>query len=122
MFKSLKNEGKKLKVILKDKIDGNKSFDLSVSEAKELILDEDVILIDVRTIEELGSIKPIKKDALHIDYYGDYKPEIDKLDRDNPYLVYCAAGVRSRAVVNYMKEKEFQNVFNLEGGVKAWYK
>lgn len=42
------------------------------------------------------------------------------LDRDKPIIVYCAIGGRSRVAAQMLAGKDFQKVFNLSGGIKAW--
>ncbi|MGD9817710.1 MAG: rhodanese-like domain-containing protein [Desulfomonilaceae bacterium] len=42
------------------------------------------------------------------------------LDRDKPIIVYCAIGGRSRVAAQMLAGKDFQKVFNLTGGIKAW--
>ena len=46
--------------------------------------------------------------------------EIDKLDKDNNYYVYCRTGVRSANSCALMKELGFKNIFNLIGGIVEW--
>ena len=49
-----------------------------------------------------------------------FETEIDKLDKSKTYFVYCASGKRSSKAADQMKEKGFDKVFVLDGGVKAW--
>ena len=43
-----------------------------------------------------------------------------ELDRDKPTIVYCAVGGRSRSAVQFLQNREFSNVWLLEGGIEAW--
>lgn len=43
-----------------------------------------------------------------------------ELDPDQPVLVYCAIGGRSRAAAQYLNGQGFNQVYNLSGGIKAW--
>lgn len=43
-----------------------------------------------------------------------------ELDPDQPVLVYCAVGGRSRAAAQYLNGQGFKEVYNLAGGIKAW--
>lgn len=43
-----------------------------------------------------------------------------ELDHDQPVLVYCAIGGRSRAAAQYLNGQGFNQVYNLSGGIKAW--
>jgi len=79
-------------------------------------------VIDVRTIEELRS-GTIFSEVLNIDYYkSNFKTKLDKLPKDQPYLIYCRAGVRSGKTLKIMEDLGFQNVADLRGGKTAWDK
>ncbi|GAB1446120.1 MAG: rhodanese-like domain-containing protein [Cyclobacteriaceae bacterium] len=80
---------------------------------------KDVIILDVRTPEELtdGYIEG----AINIDFNGpDFQSKIKALNKDATYMVYCASGIRSRKAANLMKEMEFRSVYDLAGGFKGW--
>ena len=52
------------------------------------------VILDVRTPEEFaeGHIG----NALIIDYYSEtFRDDVNKLDKDKPYLIYCRSGNRS---------------------------
>jgi rhodanese-related sulfurtransferase/rubrerythrin len=44
----------------------------------------------------------------------------DELDKTKPTLVYCAAGVRSKAASQLLQGQGFKDVYNISGGIKAW--
>ena len=39
-----------------------------------------------------------------------------------PLIVYCRSGMRSRRAVRFLKSKGYAQVFNLSGGILAWYR
>jgi len=43
-----------------------------------------------------------------------------ELDADQPTMVYCAIGGRSRIAAQVLAAKGFREVMNLSGGIKAW--
>lgn len=45
---------------------------------------------------------------------------LDELNREEPVLTYCAVGGRSRAAAQMLQGQGFKEVYNLEGGIKAW--
>jgi rhodanese-related sulfurtransferase len=45
---------------------------------------------------------------------------LKNLNRDGTFVVYCAAGGRSRAAAQLMVHQGFQDVYQMEGGVYAW--
>ncbi|WP_020532088.1 rhodanese-like domain-containing protein [Flexithrix dorotheae] len=76
-------------------------------------------LIDVRTPPEVagGTIG----DAVNIDFLGsDFKPEVEKLDKSKPVLVYCAVGGRSWKAAQLLNQLGFKEVYDLDGGIKGW--
>ncbi|PCJ84669.1 MAG: hypothetical protein COA57_08795 [Flavobacteriales bacterium] len=93
--------------------------DVSAKEFAVLIANGNGLLLDVRTPGEFndGHIG----DAQHINFYDDdFKSQIEKLDKEKPVYVYCAAGGRSAKAMNIMYEVGFKKVYNLLGGYGAW--
>ena len=79
------------------------------------------LLLDVRTDREfaMGHIRG----AAQIDFYrDDFSDALDKLDREQPVLIYCRSGNRSGKAAKQMKAMGFYAVYNLEGGIGAWSK
>ena len=82
--------------------------------------DENALILDVRTPEEFETSRiPNSK---NIDFYNpqNFMLEIEKLDRDNSYYVYCRTGVRSANSCQLMNELGFDKVYNLLGGIVEW--
>ncbi len=44
----------------------------------------------------------------------------NELDSQKPIIVYCAIGGRSRVAAQMLAGKDFRQVYNLTGGIKAW--
>ena len=80
---------------------------------------EGAVVLDVRTPEEVaGGIIP---GAIVLDYKSaDFKTSLAALDKSKTYFVYCAAGGRSGKTCDLMKEQNFNTVYSLAGGMKAW--
>ncbi|MCS6974544.1 MAG: rhodanese-like domain-containing protein [Cyclobacteriaceae bacterium] len=88
---------------------------------KQLKEKADKIILDVRTPEEYsdGHIPG----SVMIDYYkSDFRQQINKLDKTKPVFVYCASGVRSSSAAKILVQSGFTQVFNLQGGINAWYR
>lgn len=45
---------------------------------------------------------------------------LDALPRNNPLIVLCHHGARSRMVTEYLRSNGFDNALNLAGGIDAW--
>ena len=92
-------------------------------EAYELIQrrggDPDFLILDVRTPGEYeaGHIAG----SVNIDFYGEsFAAELDRLDRDRTYLIYCRSGNRSGRTLGAMKKLGFKDVYNMNGGFMQW--
>lgn len=85
----------------------------------EIQKNPNAIIIDVRTPAEfhLGHIPK----AINIDISSAEFPEnIDLLDRDKNYYVYCRSGGRSTTACQYMASLGFKNIYNLCGGLLSY--
>lgn len=105
----------------KGKADTKGLQNIKVSELAKLKVDHsDLVIIDVRTPEEIAGGK-IDANALEIDFKADsFERKINDLDRNGTYLVYCKSGGRSSKSANMMVLAGFKNVYNLEGGYSDW--
>lgn len=50
----------------------------------------------------------------------DLPGRLGELDPKEPVVAYCAVGGRSRAAAQLLQGQGFEEVYNLEGGIKAW--
>ncbi|SDR04246.1 rhodanese-like domain-containing protein [Flagellimonas zhangzhouensis] len=95
--------------------------DLSQEEWEEQLQnDENAIILDVRTPEEVeeGYIPG----AINIDIYlgQEFLAEVDKLDKSKNFYVYCRSGNRSGQACAIMNSIGIANAYNLEGGFMNW--
>lgn len=81
--------------------------------------DSEAVLLDVRTpVEHQMERIP---DSILIDIYNPmFREEIEKLDRNKSYYVYCRSGNRSFHAGNYMLQMGFEKVYNLKPGIIGW--
>ncbi|WP_157153897.1 metal-sensing transcriptional repressor [Brachyspira murdochii] len=97
---------------------------VSPSEAGEIIKKTaNVVILDVRTEME-HNYEGMIEDSVSMDFLKPrvFKREISKLDKNTTYLLYCSIGKLSMKAAEYMKEEGFNNLYVLEGGLKAWNK
>lgn len=95
--------------------------DLTQSEwVEQLKGDDNAVILDVRTQDEVDEGKIPK--ALHIDIYKGqgFIYEVDVLDKSKNYYVYCKAGGRSAQACAVMNKLGFENTYNLMGGFSQW--
>ena len=94
---------------------------VSVAGFEKLRADRKNVVLDVRTREEYaaGHIAG----AVNIDVNApDFEEKVSKLDKNQTYLVHCAAGARGAKACGKMSKLDFPKLYNLEGGFKAWEK
>jgi rhodanese-related sulfurtransferase len=97
---------------------------INAVEANQLVADntgsDDFVILDIRTSEEhnAGHIAG----SVNIDFYeANFASELDKLAKDQTYFVYCNSGNRSGTAMVTMRELGFVDVYDLDGGIQAWY-
>ncbi|MBF0278521.1 MAG: rhodanese-like domain-containing protein [SAR324 cluster bacterium] len=79
----------------------------------------DFKIVDVRTPAEYSE-GHIQNSSL-VDFYSKtFTEELQKLDRDKTYLVYCRSGNRSGKTLTMMQKLGFKKVYNMSGGFLAW--
>ena len=77
------------------------------------------MILDVRTADEVqyGSVPT----SIHLDFFSpDFQPGLEKLDRDQAFIVYCQSGIRSAKAANQMVEMGFREVYEMSEGFKEW--
>jgi len=97
--------------------------DITLEEAFALMednrYDENFVIIDVRTPEEYAG-GHIEK-AINLDYYSEtFADELDQLDKEKTYLIYCRTDHRSGEALDMMAELGFREVYNMLGGIVQW--
>lgn len=93
--------------------------DVTVNQFKDLVIEQGGTILDVRTPEEWaeGTISKAEK----INFYDDnFATDIEKLNKEEPIFVYCKSGGRSANAAETLKEKGFNKIYNLDGGITAW--
>jgi rhodanese-related sulfurtransferase len=94
--------------------------DISTQDAYIMIGENpDLIIIDVRTPAEFDSGHI--ENAFNIDRNSEgFQEELDALDKDKTYLVYCKMGSRSADALDIMRQLGFMEVYNMLGGIDQW--
>ena len=91
---------------------------LVLADARKLIADrKDLLLIDVRSPQEFS--QGCIAGSQNIPFI-DIMEGRHSLPKDKPVLLICSIGGRSFAAVQLLQEKGYTEVFNLDGGIKAW--
>jgi len=94
---------------------------LSQQDWKEkLAQSENKVILDVRTPEECE--EGIIPGAIKLDIFDaeNFKSEIEKMDKDKSYFIYCRSGNRSGQACGFMQSIGFNQTYNLLGGMMEW--
>lgn len=78
------------------------------------------VILDVRTPGEVASGKIALEgyEFLNLDYYDPaFDQQLNRLDKEKTYFVYCSTGYRSGQVIQRMKTLGFKRAFSLSGGI-----
>lgn len=77
------------------------------------------VILDVRTPEEFANEHI--ENAVNLDYRSKtFNDDLNKLDKNKTYLIYCRSGRRSGISLVIMKELGFIEVYNMLGGITQW--
>jgi rhodanese-related sulfurtransferase len=90
---------------------------ISSKEAKQLIDNKEVVVLDVRTPEEYqdGHIP----NAILIPLQ-ELENKLNELDKEEPYLVVCRSGNRSTQASEILTSNSFAKIYNMTGGMNNW--
>ena len=84
-----------------------------------VLMEKNYRLVDVRTPEEFA--QGALPNAVNISVSAlDFPFKINRLQKDQPVLIYCKSGGRSTRAAVIMKAFGFSEIYELEGGFSAW--
>ena len=97
---------------------------ITPQEALNLIQDNqnnpDFVIVDVRAPQEFA--EEHIENAINIDFRSEtFRDELNQLDKNKTYLIYCPTGCGSGNILNLMKELDFKKVYNISGGFYQWW-
>ena len=100
-----------------------KNGHLSPKEWEEKLKNK-VQILDVRNNYEveLGRFQGAKD--LDIDTFQEFPAKLDRLEikKEKDTLIYCTGGIRCEKAIEIMKDKGFQKLYQLEGGILNYLK
>lgn len=87
---------------------------------ERLTKDENAVILDVRTQEEVD--EGIIPNAMHLDIYDSagFMAGIQEMDKSKNYYVYCRSGGRSQQACMLMSQFGINQVYNLSTGFSEW--
>ncbi len=91
--------------------------------AKIIAEDADVVILDIRTPGEFAEafISGATTPTLLVDFYAaTFADDLDELDKDVHYVVYCRTGNRTGQSMSIFRDLGFKQVSEIGGGIVAW--
>ncbi|MCC7050521.1 MAG: thioredoxin fold domain-containing protein [Bacteroidia bacterium] len=86
---------------------------------KEIETNPNVIVLDVRTPEEVAAGTIGTPSVINF-YDNDFAKKIALMDKSKTIAVYCKSGGRSGQAAKVLADNGFNNVINLDGGITGW--
>ncbi|EQB40554.1 hypothetical protein M947_01765 [Sulfurimonas hongkongensis] len=101
--------------------------EVTSEQLKEMIDDEEVIVLDVRESEQraegylFSDFIPVKTISIT---RGNLEWEVESKiqDKESVIVTYCRNGGRGALAAQVLKKMGYKNVKNLQGGISAWAK
>ena len=94
--------------------------DINKDQVNSLINDK-VTVIDLRTEKEFENGKI--GSSLNIDFQKrEFIDNLNKLDKEKPYIIYCMSGNRSLKASHVMKSLGFKTIYHYKKGYNDWIK
>lgn len=97
---------------------GDKGYKIITSTEAQDLLNNNAILVDVRTEEEHS--KYYIKDSINVPL--DNIKELPDLieDKETIIILYCQTGERSKEAAKELAKLGYQNIYSLDGGLINW--
>jgi rhodanese-related sulfurtransferase len=77
------------------------------------------IILDVRTPNEYKEEHLESAHLLNLKSHS-FEDELDGMDKNKKYFVYCRRGKRGIIACNLMKKHGYNEVYNITGGINKW--
>ena len=95
--------------------------DINKDDVLDLLEDKSIDIIDLRTDEE--SSKGSIKYSYNIDFQKrEFIDNLNSLDKEKSYIIYCQSGNRSKKASLIMKSLGFKVIYHYKEGYQDWVK
>jgi rhodanese-related sulfurtransferase len=103
--------------------DSTRIVTVSAKEAADLIDkhsgNSNFAVLDIRTPGEFQSGH--LPDAILVDFYSQtFSDQLNRLDKEKSYLVYCRTGNRSTNSLGLFKKLKFDKIYHMSTGISGW--
>ncbi len=91
---------------------------VTVDEAYELSK-QGAVFVDVREPHEIAEVAYDVKEIINIPM-GELESRLSEIPKDKQVILVCKRGRRSKKAYDLLKEKGYENISNMEGGMDEW--
>ena len=100
-------------------LQGASASGLTVIQAVQKINRERALVIDVCSAQEFSASHLPGAKHIPLDQLKEQLPQVAR-DKNQPLILVCASGMRSRGAVSVAKKLGYAQPLSLTGGLKAW--
>jgi len=93
---------------------------INQKEFMDIAQNGDCIILDVRSPGECASGMVPNARMINLMDRHRFSMEVEKLDKQKHYLIYCRSGNRSGIACRMLESLGFGNTYNLQGGMMRW--
>ncbi len=101
----------------------NKKMDKEVKQVSVAVAIEKIkngaLLIDIREAEEIEMVAYDVDGHMQIPQ-SEFSFRLNEIPRDREIIIGCHSGNRSLHTTLFLMDQNFDNVFNLKGGIRDW--
>ena len=91
-------------------------------KAAERKMHKELTVLDVRTEAEFNSSHITGAVNYNVLDSIQFMQQIQELDKDETYLVYCKSGKRSAKAAKWLEQQGFTHIYNMKEGILGWEK
>jgi rhodanese-related sulfurtransferase len=96
----------------------SKKASFSSAEIKTM-LNDDILFVDVRNYDEVEELAFDVKNIINIPV-DSIENHLHDIPKNKQVILVCRSGRRSESAYTLLKNKGYENIANLEGGIDAW--
>ena len=93
---------------------------LNIDAFQKALSEKNIQLLDVRTASEYRNGHLISAMQANWNNEPEFAERIAALNKQQPVLVYCASGGRSKAAATWLAKNGFTDIREMQGGFSAW--
>ena len=93
---------------------------IDANQARKLISDNDPKQLTILDVRQPAEYEQSHIPGARLMPLPELNERLKELDPKIPTVVYCAVGGRSRVAAQMLNGNNFEKIFNLAGGMKAW--